>query len=574
MTEPVAVQPDSASLNKKVRKGAFWSLANTALLKVASLLITAVVAHILSPSDFGVFTIAMTAYVIVSSVGELGVSSCLIRADLDIDRLAPTMVTVSWVTSALQAAAMYAFARPIASALGSAAAADPIRVMALVLIIVGLFAVPSAQLVRSFRQDKLFLAEALSFVFSTAVLILLARSGSGALAFAWSRVVGQLISGFVLFVSVRRNYRPGITRAALSLLWKFGVPLGGANVITFILLNVDYALVGHLLGAIALGIYVLAFNVASWPGSLLGAMINNVSMPAFSQVKQDGATLNPAIIDAVRAIALVVMPISALTVALAEPLVVTLYGAKWTASANVLMVLALYGAISIMCILFSNILAALGRAGLLFVVQLIWLVSLIPAMAAGVHLRGVVGAALAHIVILVPIVLPCYLVALKRTAGIRLWAVARSILPALLLAAAAGLVARYAAAQFANSVIQLMAGGAAGGVIYLLATAPQFITLLNRGKDTRQRGLTILRWYQSAGSLFKPSPAGRHSTSGPPDVTERPVPIGPLPGKIQTGAPAFEALLALGKPVPPTIPGLRHGPSDLTGPLERYGISK
>ena len=68
-----------------------------------------------------------------------------------------------------------------------------------------------------------------------------------------------------------------------------GVPLGAANIIGFILLNVDYGLIGHLLGAVALGVYVLAFNVASWPQSLLGAMINNVSMPAFSRVKNDSA---------------------------------------------------------------------------------------------------------------------------------------------------------------------------------------------------------------------------------------------------------------------------------------------
>jgi lipopolysaccharide exporter len=573
-------QSGSSSLAAKVRRGAFWSLANTALLKVASLLITAVVAHILNPRDFGVFTVAMTAYAIVSSVGELGVSSCLIRADLDIERLAPTMVTVSWVTSALQAAAMYAFARPIASALGSADAAGPIRVMALVLIIVGLFAVPSAQLVRSFRQEKLFLAEAISFVFSTAVLILLARSGSGAMAFAWSRVVGQLVSGLVLFFSVRRNYRPGLVRSAFSMLWKFGVPLGSANVISFILLNTDYALIGHLLGAVALGIYVLAFNVASWPGALLGAMINNVSMPAFSRVKHDPQALGPAITDAVRAIALVVMPISALTMALAGPLVVTLYGAKWAASSSVLVILALYGAISIMCVLFSNILAGLGRSRLLFVVQLVWLVGLVPAMAVGVHVDGVVGAAVAHIVVLGPLVLPCYLVALKRTADVRLWALARAILPALLVAAAAAFAAVGAASQFASPLAQLITGAAAGGLIYLLATAPQFIALLNRGQGTKQRGTAILGLYLSAARMVGLS-AGRqakHSAKG----SRRDIEYGlghaaaaALPPEmVQTGASAFEVLMSLARPVSPVMPGLRHTPGDLTAPLERYGISQ
>ena len=119
---------NSAPLSARVRRGALWSIANTAVLRLSGILITAVVAHILDPHEFGVFAIAMTVYTIVAGIGELGLTSCLIRADLDIDFLAPTMVAISVTTSVVQAAAMVVFARPIAVALGSADAAGPIRV--------------------------------------------------------------------------------------------------------------------------------------------------------------------------------------------------------------------------------------------------------------------------------------------------------------------------------------------------------------------------------------------------------------------------------------------------------------
>jgi PST family polysaccharide transporter len=584
--------PDKPSLAASVRRGALWSLANTVLLKVASLAITAVVARILSPRDFGVFTVAITAYAIVSSIGELGVSSCLIRADLDIDRLAPTMVTVSVVTSAVQAAAMVFFARPIASALGSPDAAQPIRVMALVVIIVGCFAVPSAQLVRNFRQEKLFLAEAISFVFSTAVLILLAKRGSGAMAFAWSRVAGQLVSGCVLALSAPRTYRPGLRRSALRLLTQVGFPLGAANIIGFILLNVDYGLIGHLLGAVALGVYVLAFNVASWPSSLLGAMINNVSMPAFSRVKNDPELLKSAITDAVRAISLVVMPISALTVALADPLVLTLYGSKWSQSARILQLLALYGAFSILCVLFSNILAGLGRTKLLFVMQLYWLVALVPAMVLGVHYDGVVGAALAHVIVIGPIILPFYVLTLMRMTGIRLGALARAVLPSLLVASAAALAARETSLLLMSTPLAaLLAGGVAGGLIYAVATAPQAIAILNRGQGGRVRGQRILDLYQSGARLLG-LPSGRQPKHSARRPVQLDVPYGGVSGAeptaaellamarstevIQTGAAAFEVLMSLARPAPvsPAFAMIKQTPGDVTTPLERFGIGR
>ena len=205
------------------------------------------------------------------------------------------------------------------------------------------------------------------------------------MAFAWSRVVGQFVAGCVIITSVPKNYWPGIARKAFRLLFNFGIPLASANFINYILLNVDYALVGHLLRATVLGIYVLAFNAASWPASLCGNVINSVSMPAFSRVKHDPDLVKSAVSSSLRMLALVVLPMSAMTVALARPLVLTLYGHKWLASAGLLSILTLYGAISVICLLFANILSGLGRTKFILAVQIVWLAALVPMMIVGVR---------------------------------------------------------------------------------------------------------------------------------------------------------------------------------------------
>jgi PST family polysaccharide transporter len=559
-------------------------------LRLFSILLTAVVAHILDPRDFGVFTVALTVYSIVSNIGELGLASCLIRADLDIDALAPTMATISMTTSALQAGAMIVFARPIAAALGSAEAAGPIRVMALVVMIVGVYTVPSSQLVRDFKQKKLFRAEVVSFLPSAAVLLLLAKSGGGAMAFAWSRVAGQAISGCVVFASVPKHYRPGFARSALAPLVKFGFPLGGANIVNYILLNVDYALVGHLMGAVALGTYVLAFNVASWPASLLGSMINNVSMPAFSRVKDDIELLKNALASALRALSLVVMPMSALTAALALPIVLTLYGAKWAASAGVLSVLSLYGAISIICVLFANLLVGLGRMKFVLIVQLVWLGALIPAMVLGVHHDGIVGAAIAHIAVIGPIVLPCYLYAVKKTTGVRFGALVKAILLALLGASAAAFVAKSVASQLTNPLLQLITGLAAGSLIYAIAVAPQAIEVLNRGGTTKLHGLRILRFYTTWGRLVglhagsgpkhSGKSGGRHGRQAPmprrglAEATPGPAVATPSADAVQSTAAALALLISLGKPEPVPPPVIRQAPAQVAEPLEAHDIRR
>jgi PST family polysaccharide transporter len=467
---------------------------------LANILIIAVIARILSPRDFGIFAVALTAYAIVSSLAELGVSSCLMRADLDIDKLAPTVATVSVLSSVILAGVMTAFASPIAAALGSRAAAEPIKVMALAVVLLGVFAVPNAQLVRDFKQDKIFLANAIAFVPSTAVLIILAESGSGAMALALSMVVRQFVVGCVMIIVVPRHYRPGFARSALSVILRFGLPLAAANFVNFTLLNVDFVFVGHLLGAAALGVYMLAFTVASWPYGLLGGVINNVSMPAFSRVKHDPALLKKAMATALRGVCLIVMPMAAMMVALARPLVLTLYGAKWAAAANVLVILSIYSVVSMACLLFANMLTSFGRTKILLALQLIWIGALVPAMVLGVHRDGIVGAAYAHVAVIVPIVLPSYLLVLKRVTGVRLTALGKAALLPFLASSAAALAAWAAASPFSSPLAELIVGLAAGGLIYAIGAGRSAIDLFGL-RPTAER---ILRSHPAAARLLGP----------------------------------------------------------------------
>jgi lipopolysaccharide exporter len=208
-----------------------------------------------------------------------------------------------------------------------------------------------------------------------------------------------------------------------------------------------------------------------------------------------------------------------MTAALARPLILTLYGPKWAASVNVLMILALYGSVFMLCLLFANMLTGLGRTKFLLVLQLIWIGALVPAMTLGVHDDGITGAAYAHVIVIVPIVLPSYLLALKHVTGIRLGALGKATVPALLASSLAALVARAAASQFSNPSAQLVAGLVAGGTIYVICAGQQAAAVILPGPAADR----VLRHYRAAARLAT-LPARRvlttpKSASGQPGVT-------------------------------------------------------
>ena len=458
-------------LERRVRSGAIWSAANSLGMKVGNIAIMVVVVRLVTPAEFGVFAAALTIAVILGSFADWGVSSFLIRSEADLEEVAPTVAFIAIASGAVLSTATFVAAPLLADAFAAPEAVGPIRVMALCLVLGSFAAVPSAILAREFRQDKIFLANVIGFVPANAVLLVLAFEGVGAMAFAWSRVVAVVFQGIAVCVAVARWYRPRLDRERLRQVLAFGLPLAGANLVNYTLLNADYAFVGHAMGPALLGIYVLAFSIASWSTSMLAAAINGVAMPAFSRVGNDRARLEAALHRSTRAVSLIALPMATLTLALAGPLVVTLYGTAWQAAVPVLEILGAYGAIFVLVSLLSNLLVGIGHTGRVLLIQLAWIAALIPAMLVGVHVDGVAGVAWAHVLVVAAVVLPLYVWTVSRETPRVVQLLAGAALPPL-----AACVAAFAVAVGVKSLLdvpfqQLLLGGAAGGVTYLLCSA-------------------------------------------------------------------------------------------------------
>ncbi|MGY3567073.1 lipopolysaccharide exporter [Sinomonas sp. RB5] len=434
---------------------------------MGNIAVMAVIARIVSPKDFGVFALAVTVQTILTGVAELGVASVIARSDIAVERIAPTVVTISVGTSAILATAMALFAGPIASFLGSPDAEGPVRILAITIALIGPFAVPGAQLQRDFRQDQLFWGTLVSFAVSNAVLIALALVGDGATAFAWSRVVGQLVVGLYMMWKVERNYGLGFSFVYVKPLLWYGLPVAGANILSQALVNIDYVFVGRMLSTTDVGVYTLAFNICMWSASVIGTMLNAVGLPAFSTVRRDQGDLAAALAHALRSVALVAFPMAGFTCAFAAPLVMVIYGSKWQAASPVLSVLSFYGVAFVAGLLFGGILTSMGRTGPLFAVQAVAVVFLVPALWIGISAAGLIGLGIAHISVICLVTLPIYLRSLRQVVAIRTVTLLAAVGRPAATTMAAVLLALAVAAPLTADLARLMAGGLVGGAVYL-----------------------------------------------------------------------------------------------------------
>ncbi len=414
MSDPLhdALGESEVSLGRQVRMATMWAGAGSVGMKVTSFLLTIVMARILSPHEFGVFAIALTIHTVVASLGELGAGAYLIRHGRSVDDAAPTVATISVVTSGVLALMMYATAGPVTRAFGVPEAEAPVRILSICVVMVGLWAVPGAVLTRDFRQDKELIATLAGLVPGNLVMLIGALHGMGADAFAWGRVIGTFVTG--LFLTYWSPWRFGFKREYVVPILKFGLPLSASGMVTLALLNTDFAIVGHHEGAVALGIYSLAFNISSWAVTLVNGPVAAVTMPAFARVAHDDAAFRTMFVRVFRLLGGMAFLISFTVAALSEPLISTVYGHRWDAAIPVLRVLPAFAALNMLATLTSNLLVGRGHPRLPLMIQTLWLLTLAPAMWVAVDHWAAIGAAFAHVLVIIVVVSPCYLYTLLR----------------------------------------------------------------------------------------------------------------------------------------------------------------
>jgi O-antigen/teichoic acid export membrane protein len=459
------------SLGKLVRKGLTWSFLNSIVGRVRTVLVGIVLARLLTPADYGSFAVALVALNAVLSVNELGVSAAIVRWPGKLDRIGPTVTSLSLGASAVLYVLAFAAAPAMASALGSPQTTGVLRLLCAGVLVDGVTAVPAALLTRNFRQDQRMLVDFVSFVVSTTVSLTLAATGHGAWSLAWGLLAGNGCTALLLFRLAPERWRPGFDRRQARALLAFGLPLAGSSLLVFAMLNVDYVVVGSVLGQVELGLYLLAFNLSSWPVNIFSTAVRRVSLAGFSRLQDDPRALEAAFCRALALLAAATVPVCVLLGLLAAPAIRLVYGEQWVPAGRALAFLAVLGGVRVVTELAYDLLVAAGRSGATLRLQALWTVSLVPALAIGARLAGIKGVGVGHAVIAVAVIVPAFAVAL-RAAGVRPAALAAALARPLAGGALVAAACLAATALLNATLLVLLTATIAGLALYAPVVAP------------------------------------------------------------------------------------------------------
>ncbi|MGQ0576917.1 MAG: oligosaccharide flippase family protein [Pseudonocardia sp.] len=479
---PVA---DIADIGVAAGRGLRWSLGGTLVLRLGSFTMGLVLARLLVPEDFGVYAVALVMLNVAMHLNDVGVIAATVQWRGRVEEMVATGTTLALVGGLVAFGIAWFTAPVLAQFAGSPDATAAIRLLAVVVLVDGITAVRAGALVRRFAQDRLTGANLAGFAVNAALAITLAAHGAGAMAFVGGQVAGAVVTGALVLWLAGLPPVLGLDRVVLRRLLVFGTPLALSLGLEAVLLNIDYLVVGRLLGTAELGLYLLAFNLSSWLQGLAGQAIRWVSVPAFSRLAEREGALAEAVHRSFPLLVALAVPGAVLLAVLAPALVAVLYGATWAPAAAVLQFLAVLTLVRLLLSYAFDVLTSAGATVGSVWLNVGWLVPLVPALVVGTRWGGITGTAAAHALVAVTVACPIAVVLLRRC-GVRL----APVLPALVrpLAAGALMTAACVGVRMLTphaSAGQLVLGAVVGLSVYLLVAVPRPVLADHLGRLAR-----------------------------------------------------------------------------------------
>jgi O-antigen/teichoic acid export membrane protein len=332
-----AVQPNAASseLRRLAIRGAAATVSASGVGLVVQVIGTVILAHLLTPADFGVVTMVTTFSLLLSSFGSNGFTEAVIQFE-EMDHY--TASNLFWLNSGAGLVLAMAFV-PAGLALArfykNPLVANAAMGVSPAIFIGAASVVHLALLKRAMRFAATSTNDLVGRVVYTAVPILLAWRGWGYRALVAGIVAQQVsvtIGAWWLYRWIPSwPRRTGKTAAAI----RFAAKVYGQQGLRYARGNMDNLLVGWRFNAAALGLYKKAYDLFALSASLLSGSLDNLALAALSRVNQDPARFRRYLSTSLGVIAFVGMAVSADLTLVGRHVVRLVLGPQWLESGRI-----------------------------------------------------------------------------------------------------------------------------------------------------------------------------------------------------------------------------------------------
>lgn len=328
---------------KQALKGISWMTALEGVTKAVAVLKIAILARILSPSQFGSYGIALLVLGFLEVITETGINIFLVQQKDDIRKYLSSAWVVSIIRGILMSLLIIVSVPIITTFFKTPEVTNLLYLVAVVAFIRGFINPMEVTFQKNLDFMKQFMFQGLLYLVDAGVAVSLGLLTHSESAMIISMIVAAILEVILSFVIFKDRPTLKLDKEKFLEVIHSGKWVTGAGIFAYIFQNIDNVVIGRVLGTTSLGFYQQSYSVSTLPVSGVSDIFNAVMFPVFVKISDDIKILKKTFYRAFTAILSMAIIFGIVMFFFAHPIILIFLGSKWLVIEPVLKILAIFG---------------------------------------------------------------------------------------------------------------------------------------------------------------------------------------------------------------------------------------
>ncbi len=320
---------ENSQLKKSAFTGMLWKLAERIGAQGVTLLISIILARLLTPDDYSVVGVVNVFFAFCNVFIVGGFNSALIQKKNADEKDYSSVLFVSLGISGILYAAIFFSAPWIAGLYHKPLLVPVFRVMGICLIIDAVKAILYAYVSNQLQFKKFFFATLCGTVTSATVGIVMATAGFGPWALVAQKMVSSIADTLVLALTSKFRIKLQVSFRRIKRLFSYGWKIFVATIISTIYDQCNPLIIGLRFSTVDLSFYSKGQSFPLALNSALDGALSSVLFPVMSKVQDDATAVLGYTRKFMRTASYVIFPVMVGFLAVSDSFITVLLTDKW-----------------------------------------------------------------------------------------------------------------------------------------------------------------------------------------------------------------------------------------------------
>lgn len=339
-------------------KGMFWITIDKYSGLVLSILVSMVLARLLSPAEFGIIALASVLLAFIGLLSNMGLGPAIIQERNLTQKEINSIFTFTIIVGLVLAGVYFCLSWPIANFYKNPQLVSVCQLLSVTFFISVINNVPSTLMVKNQRFKEMAICSVSMNLITGPIAIFAAYKGLG----VYSLMIAPFLNSLISLLYYRRFYPCHVnihmSMAPIKRLALFSLYQMGFELVNYFSRNLDKLIIGRWISIKDLGYYDKSYRLMQQPQNNITSVLNPVLQPNFSQYQDDMGMMATQYLKVISVMASISFPLGITLCLCGSEIIRLMYGPQWEAAIPCFQILCL----SLPCAMLSSTTGSIYQA--------------------------------------------------------------------------------------------------------------------------------------------------------------------------------------------------------------------